>query len=108
MSKSAKKRTKSQDLPAPRQQTLKLTEFVRRNLMSFIVHEGMRALDELLEQERQELCGPPWGMSRRVLIIAAGHPPLEDKPAFRVLQLLGLNLTTWAWCNSRSSVTAPP
>jgi transposase-like protein len=57
MSKSAQKRSKSQQLPVPRRQPLRLAEFVRRNLMAFVIREGMKALDEVLEQDRVELCG---------------------------------------------------
>ncbi len=57
MSKRAKKRSQSQELPASRQRTLRLAGVVRRNLMAFVIGEGMKALDEVLEQDRAELCG---------------------------------------------------
>lgn len=57
MSKRAKKRSQSQELPAPRQRTLRLAEVIHRNLMAFVVREGMKALDVVLEQDRAALCG---------------------------------------------------
>ena len=42
MSKRAKKRSPSQEMPVTRK--LRLAEFVRRNLMAFVIREGMKAL----------------------------------------------------------------
>jgi len=57
MSKRAKKSSESQELSSSRQRTLMLAEVVRHNLMAFVIHEGMNALDEVLEQDRAALCG---------------------------------------------------
>ncbi len=58
MNKSATNRRRNQDCPPSRQRTLRLAAFVERNLYRFVIQEGMKALEELLEQDRQELCGP--------------------------------------------------
>lgn len=93
MSKRAKKKTQSQVLPTSRQRTLKLAEFVRRNLMTFVVREGMKALDELLEQDRVALCGPAhakgaegdpvrWGATDGRLVMG-GQRVIVRKPRVR-------------------------
>jgi len=58
MSKTAKKKSKNQALDAPGQRTLRLAAVVRRSLHAFVIREGMKALDEILEQDRERLCGP--------------------------------------------------
>ena len=50
MSKSAKSRTNSQGPSASSQRTLKLAAFMRRNLLAFVIDEGMKSLDTLLEK----------------------------------------------------------
>jgi hypothetical protein len=50
--------------------TLHLAAMVRRNLYAFVIQEGMKALDVMLEQDRQALCGPPHGK-------AAGDDPVR-------------------------------
>ena len=56
MGKSAKKRSGSQGATKG-QRVLHLADFVRRNLLSFVVSEGMKALDAMLEEDRSRLCG---------------------------------------------------
>lgn len=93
MSKRAKKKTKSQAQRASGQRTLKLAEFVRRNLMTFVIREGMKALDELLEQDRVALCGPAhakgtegdpvrWGSTDGRLVMG-GQRVIVRKPRVR-------------------------
>ncbi len=65
MKKNAKKKTKSQDPTASRQLTLHLAAVVRRNLYEFVIREGIKALDEMLEQDRERLCGPAHGKGMR-------------------------------------------
>jgi len=60
MGKTAKNKTKNQALDASRQRTLRLAAVVRRNLHTFVIQEGMKALDEVLEQDRERLCGPAY------------------------------------------------
>jgi putative transposase len=61
MRKNATKQTQNQDKCPSSQRTLWLARFVRRNLYEFVIAEGMKALDTLLESERTELCGPAFG-----------------------------------------------
>jgi transposase-like protein len=57
----ASKRTKSEGAKsAPSERTLMLAEVIRENLFAFVVREGMRALDVVLERDRDTLCGPAY------------------------------------------------
>ena len=56
-SKRAKREAKTS---APNERTLMLAEVVRENLFAFVVREGMKALDVVLERERESLCGPAY------------------------------------------------
>ncbi len=58
MRKNAKKRNNNQGRHVPAQRTLRLAEVVRQNLYAFVIREGMKALDEVLEQDREWICGP--------------------------------------------------
>jgi putative transposase len=105
MSKRAKKRSQSQELSAPRQRTLRLAEFVRRNLMAFVIHEGMKALDEVLERDRVVLCGAAhskagdgghvrWGHTDGRLVMG-GQRVVVRKPRVRQ-NAKEVELPTWA------------
>lgn len=61
MKKNAKNKAKNQDPSASRQLTLRLAAVVRHNLYDFVIREGVKALDEMLEQDRERLCGPAYG-----------------------------------------------
>jgi hypothetical protein len=77
----ASKRTKREGAKsAPNERTLMLAEVVRENLFAFVVREGMKALDVLLERDREALCGPAyardtaasatrWGSTQRKLVM---------------------------------------
>jgi len=93
MGKRAKKTTKSQVQPATNQRHLQLAEFVRRNLMTFVIREGMKALDDMLEQDRVALCGPAhakgadgdpvrWGSADGRLVMG-GQRVIVRKPRVR-------------------------
>lgn len=57
----ASKRTKREGAKsAPSERTLMLAEVMRENLFAFVVREGMKALDVLLERDREALCGPAY------------------------------------------------
>lgn len=58
MKKNARNPNGNQGRSVDSQRTLRLAEFVRRNLFAFVMHEGMKAVDHLLEQDREQLCGP--------------------------------------------------
>lgn len=57
MTQIASKRAKREAARGPSERTLMLAEVVRENLFAFVVREGMKALDVLLESERERLCG---------------------------------------------------
>lgn len=80
MSKSAKKRNVGQAEVAEEARTVELAEYLRWNLMEFVVREGLKALDVMLEQDREGLCGPAyakggvsdprrWGSTEGVLVM---------------------------------------
>ena len=73
MSKSAKKRNRNQGRSSNGQTMLHLAEFVRRNLHVFVVREGMKALDTMLEQEREQLCGPAYAKGSKSEAKRWGH-----------------------------------
>jgi hypothetical protein len=52
---------------------LHLAAVVRRNLYAFVMQEGMKALDVMLEQDRQALCGPPHGKAQADEPVRWGH-----------------------------------
>jgi transposase-like protein len=60
MKKNATKQTTDQGKTPSRQRTLWLARFMRRSLYEFVVGEGMKAFDALLEAEQSELCGPAY------------------------------------------------
>ena len=61
MAKTARKKTRNQAPSRSQQRVLHLAAVVRRNLYAFVISEGMKALDVMLEQDRVALCGPPHG-----------------------------------------------
>lgn len=65
MNKNANNKTKNQEQTPSRQLTLRLATVVRRNLYAFVIREGIKALDEMLEQDRERLCGPANGKGER-------------------------------------------
>jgi transposase-like protein len=58
MKKTAKKKTRSKAPSRETQRTLHLAAVMRRTLFTFVIHEGMKAFDQMLEEERTALCGP--------------------------------------------------
>jgi len=73
MGKRAKRTTKREVRSASTQRTLQLAEFVRRNLFEFVVQEGMKALQLVLEQDREALCGPAHGKGGATDALRWGH-----------------------------------
>jgi transposase-like protein len=61
VSKTARKKTRNQAPSRSQQRVLNLAAMVRRNLHAFVIREGMKALDVMLEQDRQALCGERHG-----------------------------------------------
>lgn len=57
MKNEAKRTTKTQGTSGRSEMTLRLAEVIERNLYAFVMREGMKALDVLLERERDEVCG---------------------------------------------------
>ena len=73
MKKNAKNKKSNQGPTTGQQRTLHLAEFVQRNLLSFVIAEGMKAFDEMLEQDRQQLCGPAHGKGPKGAPVRWGH-----------------------------------
>jgi len=93
MKKNAKNKRKNQDPSPSRQLTLRLAAVVRRNLYDFVIREGVKALHEMLEQDRERLCGPArckgmpgdpvrWGRTEGRLVMG-GQRVLIGKPRVR-------------------------
>jgi len=56
---------------------LRLVEVVRQDLRAFVVSEGMKALAEMLEEERARLCGPRYQHDPERTCSRAGYAPGE-------------------------------
>jgi transposase-like protein len=104
MKKTATKTKRNQAPNASQQRTLRLAAFVKQNLYDFVVHEGMKALEALLEGDREQLCGPAhrrgdpsdplrWGKTEGRLVMG-GRRVMVAKP--RVRQQ-GKEVTLPAW-----------
>lgn len=92
MKNSARKRRDNQ-ASNMEQRTLRLAEFVRRNLFRFVIDHGMKALDAVLEEDRSRLCGPArtrggaddpvrWGRTRGRLVMG-GRRVAVERPRVR-------------------------
>jgi len=60
MKKKATKRSETQARTTEPQRRLRLASLYRRNLYEFVVQQGMMALDAMLEQDLDLLCGPKY------------------------------------------------
>lgn len=58
MGKNARKKNSNQGRTASGQRTLRLASVIRRNLYAFVIQEGMKALDQVLVEDQENLCGP--------------------------------------------------
>lgn len=58
MKKNRQNRVGSKRAVGGEQRTLWLASVLRENLYEFVIREGMKALDTMLEQDRERLCGP--------------------------------------------------
>lgn len=87
-----KSRAKKQSSEQP-QRTLWLASVIRENLYEFVIREGMKALDTMLEQDRERICGPAyakgddggavrWGSTEGRLVMA-GRRVVVRKPRAR-------------------------
>lgn len=65
MNKNARKSKSNQERSVPAQRTLHLAAVIRRNLYAFVIQEGMKALDQMLEQDQERLCGPAHAKGQR-------------------------------------------
>src|SRR5260370_35171066 len=74
MGKAARKSDRGQEENAQALLPIAALAFtLRRGLREFIVSSGMKVLDELLEQERTELCGPRYKHEPERAAHRAGH-----------------------------------
>ena len=58
MGKNAKRKQSNQEGSVPEQRTLRLAAVIRHDLYRFVVQEGLKAFDQMLEEDREQLCGP--------------------------------------------------
>jgi putative transposase len=58
MKKQATARNKKQTNSSAPQRSLRLASVIRQNLYEFVIQQGMQALDAMLEQDLEVLCGP--------------------------------------------------
>lgn len=92
MKKNARNRRSNESENAG-QRTLRLAAFIQRNLFRFVIEEGMKALDAVLEEDRTRLCGPVrsrgepddpmrWGSTRGRLVMG-GRRVAVKRPRVR-------------------------
>lgn len=105
MKNTARNKTENQAATYPGPRTLHLAAVIRRNLYAFVIQEGMKALDGMLEQDRQALCGPAheksqgddpvrWGHAEGRLVMG-GQRVVVKKPRVRH-QGKEVTLPSWA------------
>ena len=58
MKKSAREKKSNKEGSQPEQRTLRLAAVIRYELFKFVMQEGLKAFDQMLEQDREQLCGP--------------------------------------------------
>ena len=58
MKKSAKGKRSNQERSVPEQRILRLAAVIRHDLYTFVIQEGLKAFDQMLEEDRERLCGP--------------------------------------------------
>ena len=58
MKKNAREKKSSKERSVPEQRTLRLAAVIRYELFKFVMQEGLKAFDQMLEQDREQLCGP--------------------------------------------------
>src|SRR3974377_858310 len=85
---------------------LRLVEVVRQDLRAFVVSEGMKALAEMLEEERARLCGPRYQHDPERTFSRAGYAPGElvmggrrvsvPRPRVRNRDGHEISLTSWS------------
>lgn len=76
MKTNGKKSRRRQGSPSDFVQ-LSLHDHLRNNLLTFIVRTGMDTLQELLEEERTRVCGPPYARGEDRQAVRIGHAPGE-------------------------------
>jgi transposase-like protein len=93
MKKNRKNGRGSKGAGGGEQRTLRLAAVVREDLYGFVIREGMKALDTMLEEDRERLCGPlhgkgseqepvRWGMTDGRLVMG-GQRVIVRKPRVR-------------------------
>src|SRR5438132_11844306 len=116
MGKGAKKAERGQAESAQALLPIAALAFtLRRGLREFVVESGMRALGELLEQERTELCGPRYKHEPERAAHRAGHARGELALGGRRVQVRRprartdereLELPTWKQFSSEDPLNA--
>ncbi len=117
MGKAARKVDRGQEKSAQSLLPIAALAFtLRRGLREFLVESGMRALSELLEQERTELCGPRYQHQSERTAHRAGFATGElamggrrvqvRRPRARSEDERELELPTWAQFSSEDPLNA--
>lgn len=116
MGKAARKSDRGQEENAQALLPMAALAFtLRRGLREFIVESGMKVLDELLEQERTELCGPRYKHEPERAAHRAGHTTGELAMGGRRVQVRRprartdereLELPTWKQFSSEDPLNA--
>jgi hypothetical protein len=116
MKKNAKKRTSKKEASSSRQTVLRLAPFIQRRLHAFIIEQGLKALNEQLETDRTELCGPRyarsaegdgavrWGATDGELVMG-GRRIIVNKPRVR---RDGKEVTLPSWAEYENEEGADP
>lgn len=91
--KNTKKNDRCQEAESTIQRPLVLAEFLRQTLYEFVIGEGMKALQVMLEEDRERMCGAVhskriegapvrWGKTEGRLVMG-GHRVTISKPRVR-------------------------
>ncbi len=105
MKKNRKNRNARKEASGGEQRVLWLASVIRDNLHTFVIREGMKALDAMVEQDRERLCGPVhtrggpegpvrWGMTDGRLVMG-GQRVIVRRPRVRKAGK-EVALPTWA------------
>ena len=99
MEKSVTTTNRNQAPTPAAQRTLRLAAVIRENLYDFVIGEGMKAVQELLERDRELLCGPKhgkgtkedakrWGTTDGRLVIVSAHCGCWSRARLRACSLM--------------------
>ncbi len=73
MKKNARRKQSNQEGRVPEQRTLQLATVIRHDLYRFVIQEGLKAFDQMLEEDRERLCGPVKAKGSSGAPVRRGH-----------------------------------